>query len=126
MSSGNQNQPQTETGLSFEFKRGIVGGLSLCCLLLALAIYLPSRDLNDVVLASALRIGTVLFAIWLALPQLRGIMSKLPDYLPVAALVLVVLCAARPKIFSVVGSLVVVGTALIGISKWIRNMTDQA
>ena len=112
--------------LSFEFKRAVVGGLSLGCLLLALLVYLASPDLNNVILATSLRIGVVLFAIWLALPQLRGVIAKLPDILPVAALVLIVLCAARPNLFRFVGSLIVIGTALVAISKWIRSVTGKA
>lgn len=122
----NQKQDEHEsTGLSFELKTSIVGGLSLACLLLAGLTYVASPDLNNVILASSLRIGVVLFAIWLALPQLRGVLGKLPDFLPVALLALVVLCAARPNLFRIIGSLLVVGTALVGISKWIRRMTEK-
>lgn len=121
-----QNQEQSESNLmSFELKRAIVGGLSLACFLMVGLTYVASPDFNNVVLASSLRIGVVLFAMWLALPQLRGIISKLPDFLPILALVLLVLCAARPKVFTVVGSLVVVGTALFGISTWIRRITGK-
>ena len=126
MNAGNQNHSQPEPVLSFEFKRAVVGGLSLGCLLLALLVYLASPDLNNVILATSLRIGVVLFAIWLALPQLRGVIAKLPDILPVAALVLIVLCAARPNLFRFVGSLIVIGTALVAISKWIRSVAGKA
>ena len=126
MNSGKQNQSQPDAVLSFEFKRAVVGGLSIAFLLLAILVYLVSADLNNVILAASLRIGVVLFATWLALPQLRGIISKLPDILPVAALVLIVLCAARPNLFRFVGSLIVIGTALVAISKWIREVTGKA
>ena len=126
MNAGNQNHSQPEPVLSLEFKRAVVGGLSLGCLLLALLVYLASPDLNNVILATSLRIGLVLFAIWLALPQLRGVIARLPDILPVAALVLIVLCAARPNLFRFVGSLIVIGTALVAISKWIRSVTGKA
>jgi len=125
MPSKQQNQNSASNMMTFELKRAIVGGLSLACLLMAGLIYAASPDLNNVVLASSLRIGVVLFAIWLALPQLRGILSKLPDFLPILAVVLIVLCAARPNLFRFVGSLIVVGTALMGISTWIRRITGK-
>ena len=113
------------SGLSFEVKRAIVGGLSMACFLLAGLMYAASPTLNNVLLASAMRIGVVLFAIWLAMPQLRGILAKVPAVIPVVALVLVMFCAARPNLFRIVGSIVVVGTALIGISNWIKRTTDR-
>ena len=111
--------------LSFEAKRAIVGGLSLTCLLLAGFIYLTTSDWNNVMFAGAVRIGVVLFATWLALPQLRGIMSKVPSVLPVVALVLIVFCAARPKLFLIVGSLIGVATVLFGISNWLKRMSPR-
>ena len=111
---------------SFAWKRAVVGGISLACLLLAGLIYAASPDLNNVLLAALARIGVVLFAIWLALPQLRFVMSRLPSALPLIALVLVILCAARPSLFRVVGSLAVVTTALIAISNWMRKVTAKS
>lgn len=126
MNSGKVSQESAKSKLwSFELKRAIVGGMSLTCILLAALIYLASPDVNNVLLASSLRIGIVLFAIWLALPQLRGILSRIPDVLPIIGLVLVVLCAARPNLFRFVGSLIVVTTALIAISQWIRKVTGK-
>lgn len=110
---------------SFEFKRAIVGGLSMFCLLLAGAIYFASPDLNNVLLATAVRIGIVLLAIWLAMPQLKGLLAKLPEVMPVVLLVLVVLCAARPSLFRLIGSLVIVASALLAISKWIKRLTQK-
>jgi len=118
------NEP-TQSGesgvLSFEFKRAIVGALALACVLLAGLIYAASPDWNNVLLASAIRVGIVLFATWLALPQLREILAKLPDVLPVILLPLMILCAARPNLFRIIGSLIVVATALVAISKWIKK-----
>jgi hypothetical protein len=122
-------EKQTDSNLeatalrSFQFKRAIIGGISLACLLMAGLLYAASPDLNNILLATTARIGVVLFAIWLALPQLRGIMSKLPAVLPIVALALVILCAARPNLFRIVGSLIVITTALLGISNWIKRFT---
>ncbi len=107
----------------YNFKRAVVGGISLACILLAVLLYIASPDLNNVLLAATARIGVVMFAIWLAMPQLRGMMAKLPSVLPVLALVFVVLCAARPSQFRIIGSLLVVTTALVGISKWIEKIS---
>ncbi len=107
----------------FRFKRAIIGGISLACLLMAGLLFAASPDLNNILLASTARIGIVLFAIWLAMPQLRGILSKLPAVLPIVALALIMLCAARPNLFRIVGSLIVVTTALVGISKWLKRFT---
>jgi len=108
---------------TFNIKRGIIGGISLACLLLAGLLYVASPDPNNVVLATTLRVGIVLFAIWLAMPQMRDVLAKLPAVLPIASLVLVLLCAARPNLFRLVGSLIVIATALFGISKWIKTVS---
>ncbi len=110
---------------SFEMKRAIVGGLALACLLMSGLIYAASPDFNNVLFAACIRVGIVLFACWLALPQLRGILSKIPDVLPVIALLLLILGAARPNLFRVVGSIIVVGSALVAISKWIKSVTAK-
>jgi hypothetical protein len=111
---------------TFEFKRAVVGGLSMFCILLAGLIYVASPDLNNVLLAGAIRIGVVMFAILLAMPQLKGLLAKLPEVMPVILLVLIVLCAARPSLFRLIGSIVVVASALIAISKWIKSITAKS
>ena len=110
---------------AFRIKRAIVGSLALMCFVLAMAIFIIAPESRGVVLASAIRIGIVLFAIWLALPQLRGILDKLPSLIPAAAVLLVILCAARPSLFRIIGTLIAVGGGLIAVSKWIQSVTKK-
>lgn len=124
-SQPNDGADRSQTDRSFEVKRMIVGSIALCSLLLAGLIYAASPDLNNALLAASARIGIVMFAVWLALPQLRGILDRLPAVLPAVALASVALCAARPKLFQIIGSLIVVASALIAISNCIAKMTKK-
>jgi hypothetical protein len=110
---------------AFEFKRAIVGGCALACLFFAGLAYVASPDLNNVLLAMAIRVGIVLFVSWLAMPQLRTVLEKLPAILPGMLLLMIVLLAARPNVFKIVGSLIVVTTALMAISNWIKKVTRK-
>jgi hypothetical protein len=122
----NNADPGKESGVfSFEFKRAIVGGLSLACFLLAGLIYVANPDWNNVLLAGAIRIGVVLFATWLALPQLRSLLAKVPNIVPPIALVLMMFCAARPNLSRIVGSLAVVTIALLAISNWLNKISPR-
>lgn len=119
------NASKASNELSFEWKRTIVGGVAAACLVFAAVTYAMSPDLNNVALAMSTRIGLVLFVSWLAMPQLKSVLLKLPSILPVMLLAMIVFLAARPSVFRIVGSLIVIVTALLGISNWIKRVTAK-
>jgi len=123
--NGSNSNPAAQGSDSFEFKRAVVGGVSLACFLVAGLIYVTGQSINSVLFAAAIRIGIVLLACWLAMPQLRGLLAKVSGYLPVVALLLVAVCAANPNLFRVVGSLIVIGGGLMAVSKWIKSVTGS-
>lgn len=123
--SGSNSDPAPSSGFSFEFKRAVVGGVSLACFLAAGLIYATSSTTNNVLLAAAIRIGIVLFACWLAMPQLRGLLAKVSGYLPMVALVLIAVCAANPNLFRVIGSLIVIGGGVMAVSNWLKTITKK-
>lgn len=111
----------------FQFKRLLVGLLSLSCLIIAGLIYATSpAAAQSPALAICVRVGLVLGAIWLALPQLRPVLDRLPLVFVAVVLVMMIIIAARPNLFRIVGSLVVIVGALMGISKWITRMTRKS
>lgn len=127
MINADKQRPEAEPPkeVSFEFKRAIIGVIAAACLIFAGVTYMASPDLNNVALAMSSRIGMVLFVSWLAMPQLKSVLLKLPSILPVMLLVMVVFLAARPKVFTMIGSLIVIATVLFGISNWIKRVTAK-
>ena len=109
----------------FQTKRLIVGLLALLFLCIAGMIFAVSQSTQSAALAICLRVGLVLGASWLALPQLRPIMDRLPVIMLGVFLAMMIVVAARPNLFRIVGSIVVIVGALMGISKWIQRMTRK-
>ena len=120
------NQAVPENKDLFEHKRAALGVCALLCFLLALAIYVIAPENRGVLLAGSIRVGIVLTATWLALPQLRGMLAKLPAMIPAVALLLIIVCAARPNLFRIIGTLVVVGGGLTTVSKWIQTLSPKS
>jgi hypothetical protein len=77
-------------------QRHLVGGIGLVCVAIwgwLMAVYPDHR----VAAGSCIRIGLVLLAIWLALPQLVRIRLTLPFWLMTSVIVGGLLVAVRPK-----------------------------
>jgi hypothetical protein len=79
-------------------KRTQIGIIALVLLLGALARYLSTGDLADMFLGGLLRMGLVMGALWLALPQFMAWFAKMPKWLPVAVIVSVVVFSLRPQL----------------------------
>ena len=115
----------TDADAVFFIQRTVVAAISLLCLVAAafLLVYDPDWQKN-VMMAVCLRVGTLLGVIWLAMPQLRTVSDRVPALLMGGGLLLMVLLATRPKVFTVLGSVVVVITALAAISGWLRRLKN--
>lgn len=119
------NQTGPENDSLFRRKRAALGACSLLCFLVAIVLYLIAPEDRGVVFAGAIRIGIVLAATWLALPQLRGMLSKLPALVPVCALLMVAICAPNPNLFRIIGTLIAVGVGLFALSNWIKTLSPK-
>ena len=106
----------------FFIQRTIVAAVSLICLAIAAFLFSSDPDWQkNVIMAVCLRVGVLLGVIWLAMPQLRLFSDRIPAMIMGAILLLIVLMATRPKVFTILGSLVVVITALAAISSWLKR-----
>ncbi len=110
----------------FATQRLILGVIAVVCLAYAaFCFFTDAAYLTSVTMAMSLRIGLLLGVVWLALPQLRPIQHRLPAIVLAAMLGLLVLLAARPNLFKVVGSLIVIITVLAGIAKWFKRFEQK-
>jgi len=109
----------------FQLKRKIIGALALGCLIFAAVIFAATQSTQVASLAICLRLGLVLGACWLALPQLRPILDRLPLLMLGMLLIVAAFLSARPNAFRIIGSLVVVIGVLLAISKWIKRFTGK-
>ncbi len=109
----------------FQLKRTIIGVLAIGCLLLATVIFISTQSIELASLAISLRLGLVLGAIWLALPQLRPVLDRLPLLMLGVLLIVAAFVSARPNFFRLLASIVVVTSILLAISKWIKQFTAR-
>jgi hypothetical protein len=107
------------------WQRSILGLLGLFCLVIGLSFYFLGSDsspqLRDGILV---RVGLLLCVTWLALPQLETIKTRIPGYLLLVVLVLLVILAVRPKIFPILAGLLAVSLTLSWGLKWVSRITS--
>jgi hypothetical protein len=109
-----------ETGRSsFDWRRLVVGILAVVFFCLAAAIYLFDIHSASGMQGILIRLGLVLAAIWLAMPQL----GKLTMFQSVGAVaivgVMILIAASRPNVFRIAGILLVVGLAINWALRWL-------
>jgi hypothetical protein len=109
-----------ETGRSsFDWRRLVVGILAAVFFCLAAAIYLFDIHSASGMQGILIRLGLVLAAIWLAMPQL----GKLTMFQSVGAVaivgVMILIAASRPNVFRIAGILLVVGLAINWALRWL-------
>lgn len=105
--------------MSMTVKRIILGVLSIA-LLIASLILLIAFEGNQSYMAGSicLRVGLVLGALWLALPQAILIAKKLSPRLTVAVLIAALIVVIRPKAFPI-AALLVLAVAVLEFAGWI-------
>jgi len=75
-----------------------IGIIALVLLAGAALRYLTNRDLADMLLGGLMRIGLIMGAIWLAVPQFTAMFAKTPKWLLGALAVSVFVFALRPQL----------------------------
>ena len=85
----------------------IAGGVMLCVL----------PDVNPALTAILVRVGTVLAVVWLAVPQLKTVSPKMSAVMIASALATLVLIAAQPNLFKIIGLLIVLIVILAFLAK---------
>jgi hypothetical protein len=86
-----------------------IGLIALVLLVSAAAIYFGSSVASSMMgtIGGLLRVGLVMAALWLALPQLNFIFSRTPKWLLVATVIAAVMVAIRPAIILYAGAALV-------------------
>ena len=109
-------------------RRHIIGVIGLAGLIYAATIYLTQgyeEGLNHFFPALSLRLGIVMSALWLGMPDLDRFFAKYPPWIFVVALVLICAVVVRPKFFPVVISLVVLAVALKFVARFFYMPTKE-
>ncbi len=107
------------------WQRSFLGLIGLVCLAMGLGFYFlggESPSLRDGILV---RVGLLLCVTWLALPQLKTMKTRIPGYLLVIVLILLIIVAARPKIFPILAGLLAVSLSLSWALKWVSRFTSN-
>ena len=83
--------------------RTSLGIVALVLLLIGVFVYkyAPTRADSKAFAGGCIRVGIVLGALWLALPQLLRFLSKTPKWLLVASTIGIVVCAVKPLLLLV-------------------------
>lgn len=115
------DSPNRMTG----WRRAVVGSLSLGCLAAGAAIYFFNPGSASGLHGILIRSGTVLGAIWLAMPQLGRLTSVQSAGAFVIAILLIVAAASRPSFFRVIATLLVIGLILNWAMRWLGSIAKN-
>lgn len=103
-------------------------GVLAILLLIAGTLLLFQENANQFWAAMAIRVGTLLAVIWLAIPQIeemrsKGIGKQIPSIVMLIGFAALVIIAARPKQATILIPLVGIALAISGALKWFSRMT---
>ena len=108
--------------------RTATGILALILLLGGAFFYVFQPDADPFTIGMMVRIGALLGVIWLAYPQLETLKNKLDGRVPSILIATVLVClaiiAARPKLGTVVITVVTIAVGVSGALKWMTKMAD--
>ncbi len=107
------------------WRRMTVGCLAVICLLIGGANFLTDPEQATGTTGMLIRIGLVLGATWLALPQLETLKSKLSVFALLIAVLLLVIAASRPNIFRIVAGVVAAGLAANWGLRWLATIKGK-
>ncbi len=116
---------QVVKGQSLNWRRLAVGCLAVICLLIGGASFLADPEQATGTTGMLIRIGLVMGAIWLALPQLETFKSKISVVALLIALLLLVMAASRPNIFRIAAGVVAVGLTLNWALRWLASIKGK-
>ena len=112
-------------GQPLNWRRMTVGCLAVTCLLTGGANFLTDPEQSTGTTGMLIRIGLVLGAIWLALPQLETLKSRLSVVALLIALLVLVIAASRPNIFRIVAGVVAAGLAVNWGLRWLATIKGK-
>lgn len=99
---------------------GVVAGLLLIA---GVCLYWTPLGERSVWTGLCIRVGLLLGVIWLAMPQLAGLRSRMSTIVLGSLVAVLVLAALKPKLFSVVSAVLAVGLAINFVLGWASRTT---
>jgi hypothetical protein len=100
------------------WRRSVVGGISFVCLVSGIAMYFYGTGSTSGLQGILIRVGVVLAAIWLAMPQLRMLTSLHSVGAFLIFLALIIAAASRPSFFRIIALLLMIGLTLNWVLRW--------
>ena len=88
-------------------------------------LYFFQPDVNPLLSALLIRVGSLLGVICLAFPELMSLRGRTSTFLYGAAIILVIVIAVRPKLSRVLIGLAVIGVGVGWVMKWMKKVIDQ-
>ena len=107
------------------WQRLLIGLIGFAMLATGAVMYFLNPQSATALVGIMVRVGVLLCVTWLAFPELEPIKSKIPGYLLLVILAMLVIVAARPKLFQVVAGLLAVALALSWALKWVSKLTSN-
>ena len=108
--------------------RTAIGILALILLGGGMFLYVFQPDADPFTVGMMVRIGALLGVIWLAYPQLEKLQGRFKGRIPAIVIGVALIClavtAAKPKIGTVLITLVTIAIGVSGALKWMSKMAD--
>ena len=106
------------------WQRLMVGLVAAGFLLAGAGMYFSRPDSHILTTGILVRVGLLLGVIWLAMPQLESLQTKVSTVVLLVVLLLLVLVAARPNLFKVISGELAIGLALNWVLKWVSTFAN--
>jgi hypothetical protein len=105
--------------------RIFTGILALFLLSAGAILYAFHPNANPLAVGLLIRIGALLGVIWLAYPQLESLKGRLPSALIAVAMICLAVAAARPRLGSLLITIVTIAVSVGATLKWMSKLADN-
>jgi hypothetical protein len=102
----------------------MVGLIAAGFLVAGAGMYFARPDDHNLTTGILVRVGLLLGVIWLAMPQLESMRTKISTVVLLVIVLLLVLVAVRPNLFKVISGVLAISLALNWVLKWVGAFAD--
>lgn len=106
-----------------KYQRLLIGLVAGVFLTVGAVLYFFGSNPENISTGIAVRVGLLLGVIWLAMPQLEGLKSKISAMVWTGVLLILIVAAFRPRLFPVMAGVLAVGLALNWFLGWASRHT---
>jgi hypothetical protein len=106
------------------YQRLAIGILAALSLLVGGALYFLSSGESSITTGLLVRVGALLGVIWLAMPQLETLKTKISTVAFFVVLLILIVAATKPKLFPIISGILAISLTLNWALRWLSQFSD--